>query len=439
MANRQYIGARYVPKLVGAWQANTFYEALSIVTDNNVSYTSKKPVPATVGSPGENPEYWVATGNYNAQMQQIIDDQVVMNGKISALEGDNTSNKNRLTALENKRRKYVLIGDSLGMGYSHETGNHGHGWVYYAKQALGESNCVYASIVGGGFTEAIPYNWLYQLQNADFSTIHEEDITDICVFGGSNDIDDTVANIDAAISAFITYCKTTFPNVERIRIGCFAEIGYTETIRQRYITCQKYGAEYIGDMENLLHNISLFDDTRHLHLSEAGYEAMSPYVIDCILYGKCDYTFRYKTTQFTGQSGNPHAINITNANATFEFTPKERKLTLGGILPADNIKVQCTIDGWYSPNRFEFSSGFLLIQDTSLKCYFPTHPSVQTVRHWNTVSGASGDMEVWVHERDASEYPDLLYVYLSANCPYQEEGTATVEFNINGLEYSFVN
>ena len=69
---RQYVGARYVPKFANPveWASNTSYEALTIVTFNNASYTSKVPVPPTVGNPANNPQYWALTGNYNAQVEQ---------------------------------------------------------------------------------------------------------------------------------------------------------------------------------------------------------------------------------------------------------------------------------------------------------------------------------------------------------------------------------
>lgn len=67
---RQYIGARYVPKIFGDWVENHEFEPLTIVTYLNNSYTSKKTVPATVGNPADNSEYWVCTGNYNAQVEE---------------------------------------------------------------------------------------------------------------------------------------------------------------------------------------------------------------------------------------------------------------------------------------------------------------------------------------------------------------------------------
>lgn len=72
MATRQYVGARYVPKFADpvAWESGKSYEALTIVNYLNNSYTSKKSVPTTIGNPADNSEYWVVTGNYNAQVEE---------------------------------------------------------------------------------------------------------------------------------------------------------------------------------------------------------------------------------------------------------------------------------------------------------------------------------------------------------------------------------
>ena len=74
MSTRQYIGARYVPKIFNnpngsaEWVKETSYEALTIVTYLGNSYTSKKPVP--VNTDITNSEYWVITGNYNAHVEE---------------------------------------------------------------------------------------------------------------------------------------------------------------------------------------------------------------------------------------------------------------------------------------------------------------------------------------------------------------------------------
>ena len=62
-----YVGHRYVPKIFGEWDKKNEYEGLSIVTYQGGSFTSKKYVP--VGIDILNDDYWVATGNYNAQIE----------------------------------------------------------------------------------------------------------------------------------------------------------------------------------------------------------------------------------------------------------------------------------------------------------------------------------------------------------------------------------
>ena len=67
-----YVGHRYVPKVMGEWDKTESYEGLSIVTNEGTSYTSKKRVP--VGIDIKNEEYWVVTGNYNAQIEEYRKD-----------------------------------------------------------------------------------------------------------------------------------------------------------------------------------------------------------------------------------------------------------------------------------------------------------------------------------------------------------------------------
>ena len=82
MATRQYIGARYVPKFYQnsvdgstQWESNVVYEPLMYVTlTNGHMYISKKQVPATVGSPVNNIDYWLDIGSYNGFIEQLQDE-----------------------------------------------------------------------------------------------------------------------------------------------------------------------------------------------------------------------------------------------------------------------------------------------------------------------------------------------------------------------------
>lgn len=70
MTRTQYIGARYVPTFAEPmeWSSSRTYEPLTIVIYNGNSYTSKQSVPTGVAI--TNTQFWAATGNYNAQIEQ---------------------------------------------------------------------------------------------------------------------------------------------------------------------------------------------------------------------------------------------------------------------------------------------------------------------------------------------------------------------------------
>lgn len=77
LINRQYVGARYVPKIMGEWNKALQYEALSVVTYMGNSFTSKVPVPANIEI--NNEKYWVNTANYNAQIDMIYNENKKLN------------------------------------------------------------------------------------------------------------------------------------------------------------------------------------------------------------------------------------------------------------------------------------------------------------------------------------------------------------------------
>lgn len=68
MAIKKYIGARYTPKFMGAWDKNSEYAALSVVYTNEQSYVSRKTVPANTEI--TNTEFWIKSADWNAQVTQ---------------------------------------------------------------------------------------------------------------------------------------------------------------------------------------------------------------------------------------------------------------------------------------------------------------------------------------------------------------------------------
>lgn len=192
----QYIGARYVPKFFNingssAWLPNYYYEPLTIVTFNNSSYTSTQPVPANVGNPAENSEYWVNTGNYNGYLEEL------------------TKNfEKAIQGIRNKRR-YILIGDSYMTAQ-----NGAFPQTFKHALNLSDTDC-YISAQGGS-------GWMTTTSFLDLIkrlTVEEPlSITDILILGGVNDGTRSYSELSSAMYNFNTYIKSIFPNA-RVSLG----------------------------------------------------------------------------------------------------------------------------------------------------------------------------------------------------------------------------
>lgn len=199
---RQYIGARYVPIFFNVngsnnWLPNYAYEPLTIVTYNNVSYTSSQQVPASVGNPAENPTYWVPTGNYNAFINNL-QNQITQN------ENDIENNSNLISSYRNQNNKKILmIGDSYE---SYPAG----GWGAPLKIYMGLNNipCNIYGKSGAGF-----YNdWYDMLTNVEDIASY----TDCYFVGGVNDWGQDYGD-NMALCA--NYCKQNGITMHIINIG----------------------------------------------------------------------------------------------------------------------------------------------------------------------------------------------------------------------------
>lgn len=106
MSVTQYIGSRYVPLFADPteWNSTRSYEPLTIVTHEGNSYTSKQAVPA--GAQLTDERYWVATGNYNAQVESYRREV----GKYDARIGANAESIDRLAKSNGKRLALNRIG-----------------------------------------------------------------------------------------------------------------------------------------------------------------------------------------------------------------------------------------------------------------------------------------------------------------------------------------
>nr|DAT06438.1 MAG TPA: Pectinesterase [Caudoviricetes sp.] len=184
LINRQYVGARYVPKIMGEWNKTLQYEALSVVTYMGNSFTSKVPVPANVEI--NNTDYWVNTGNYNAQveeyrkealaakelanntssdLQAFKKNQTTINTELQAFKQNQTTintefnNKNNLTTSAlNKLKNDVFGGNTPSVITVAKSGgrfNTINEAITFAKEYCSRNNRVTILIYSGVYNESI--------------------------------------------------------------------------------------------------------------------------------------------------------------------------------------------------------------------------------------------------------------------------------------------
>lgn len=298
MALHQYIGARYVPRFMGQYDAGTVYEGLDVVENGlGTSYIARKPVPAN--TPLTDTSYWAV---YGASSGAIIN----LQNQIDVIDADIADINMRM------KKRYIFIGDS----YGHASGS--NGWIDIVVNLLGLTvSDFYDSAQGGaGFTTS-PTNFLSLLQTL-FGNVDDPDtITDIVVLGGANDIAQTEQNVSNAIASFNTYAHTAFPRAA-IKIGMIAgsadptKIGIQiDRVLRGYSNCGI--AEFLNNLEYVLHDRSLLIADM-VHPTSAGFQLLGRKIVEA-LNGGCSVHY-YEKLNPTYQTGYQHATLDEHYKAT---------------------------------------------------------------------------------------------------------------------------
>lgn len=291
MANNIYIGNRYVPIFADPVEWNNLreYEALTIVTYNGTAYTSRKRVP--VGTALSNTEYWVVTGNYNAQVEQYRQEVVGVQNNLDDLSD---SVDTRFSSVNNSIDRLnlgtvVCIGDSYLEGYTSD-GNVTPWGDYLAtmlNKSVGTTLRKYAK-GGTGFGTTS--------ENKNFASLLTDSYTDIgtgadnvgavVVIGGANEPDNLSVSL---IENFITQAKTYYPNA-KVFFG-YGSAFLNTTPYHMLNVANSYGSVkdgcYMGNIAKFLSNYSLYaSDERHP--TADGHKFIARQIYQCIIGGGID-------------------------------------------------------------------------------------------------------------------------------------------------------
>lgn len=199
LINRQYVGARYVPKVMGEWNKALQYEALSIVTYAGNSFTSKVPVPANTDI--SNKTYWVNTGNYNAQVEAY---------RQQTAQLENRLNSEIIDRKNDTKDNILWIGDSYSVNYNHKLPNgvrymlNAKNWYEYSKGGAG----FLGKWAGASFNDLIE-----QAKN-EMSASQKEMIKYVYIVGGANDSSFLWTQLKDAVVSTVQNARNSFPNAQ---------------------------------------------------------------------------------------------------------------------------------------------------------------------------------------------------------------------------------
>lgn len=401
MATRQYIGARYVPKFYEGsngtdWTANTAYEPLTIVTRNGNSYTSKKLVPASVGAPENNAEYWASTGIYNAQVEEIREEIDAVSDRVDELE---------TTAL--------YIGNSFTRG--NLTDGEYRGIYYYSKDYFNHSYMYYGDGIGfvpyTGHTNTFTTLLQSAIASGDFDPAKITHVVVLSAWGDTRAIAEGLTP-NTGITSFVSYANANLPNLKHIYCG-LAE-------SRPLATDYNVGGIY-NSLSNLyaLHKIFKgYQDVKFEYVGWSGYRTMfnaSLFNPDNVHMTNSGYLFNANELK-AGFNGNLH---YTNGNEDFGILVDLTPIFGGGNLHGfvHSTPDECFINfdryNWANvpatftpPTRDEtFCAG-----DTANKLHFTTTPivTIPINTSFSNPSAAKGVAEIRFRRSGPDSYGFLV-------------------------------
>lgn len=375
MAVHTYVGARYIPRFTGVYDATQIYEALDVVDNGSgTSYIAKIPVPA--GTPVTDTTYWALYGSSSGaiiSLQDQIDD--INNIDIPGLQSQiDTINNTTIPGVEDsiddlaldtstKNKRIVCVGDSY---MAHGTKQ----WHLCLKDLLDVANSDFFSFyeLSSGFTAIGQQGHNFEgLLSTNIGSITDRDtITDVFIAGGTNDFYSfgTEAALITAIESMTSYCKSQFPNAKIWVVFCGYYTAMDATMYQNYqITCQAYTTALSNNVRGIYAGAPMkiwgyrYDsqhpnDAGSAKIAEIIYNAM--YGSSTYIYGRSAGTLTLPAAYTDNGGSNAIHLNILNNGAVLRIlnvnvlatgtVTRNIAITLGTYSAADvqNLQTQNT-------------------------------------------------------------------------------------------------
>lgn len=400
------------------WEANVEYEYMTWVSlPNGNMYLSKENVPATVGTPADNGRYWLAAGQFNAYIQQIqsdindmkdgsvdgslqaqidellaslnnvinvslpainsdisdINDDITgINGDITSINGDISTINTHLSSIDNdiislsgdinkinpvtgqKANKVILITDSYGTLYPDGST---YNFQDYMKQQSAFLNANMTTFVysGCGFIENAG-GGTFQSLFAQETYANKSDVGIILVAAGRNDYSYPKANVMNAISNFVQWCKTNYPNA-RVKLAYIANgdnSSYgTKAAQFECYTAYRdsiiYDCDYITGSECIMKNSACMNSDG-CHPTQYGRQMIAKYLVEGLRKGYCSVNYAKVRQTFTFNTGYSGALNATRFDV--EMVDNQLLISADVVGQLDVASGTINLNG-YTPTGFD--------------------------------------------------------------------------------------
>lgn len=285
--------------------------------------------------------------NYVQDYFKNLDVQEEINNKLDILVADGYFDTFLNDYFKNlKKRVFILIGDSYGENpYEYEGG-----WTTPFKNFSGLTEGVdcFTNCVGGtGFVKTgnTGKTFLDLLKDINIGTVNPEDVTDILVCGGCNDVDTIYNDLNTAILSFRNYCKQHFvnANINISMIGIFKASGRRKLLLSKvlrsYQLAVNYGMMYI-DSTCCLHRYDFIGEDG-IHPTSAGCINIGRNLYNTLFIGQGVQLINYNEESLSGgnnitYSGNNKIYGFSNNGVIYFGMIKNTVLTFDTTINIDN-------------------------------------------------------------------------------------------------------
>lgn len=318
MSVHTYIGARYVPRFLGTYDATQIYDALDVVDNGSgTSYIARKTVPA--GTPLTDTDYWFVYGASSGAIIQLQNDMIQAQNDILGLQGDiqdiNNSKYGNLLVIGNS---YVQAGcvDDLKAYFdnAYEYKGGGYGFLSYAGHPLTFDDLLDNAIADTSFDNDTITDIIFVSAVGDCRAWTEDSAN------FKNDLETVLFNLRSKLSTnFVNLKRRVITLAESRGVPSFSNNKFSALFAVHKIfkgSALTYGFEYIGWAGfNELFKSTHFESDNY-HPNSAGAANISMWI---------------KTAYFGNAEYVPYIYSKTNA--PFKYTAGTKVTVRGGFTP----------------------------------------------------------------------------------------------------------